>query len=435
MAKTKGSMSGFRDLLATELIPRQRMIETIKEVYESYGFLPLDTPAIERFETLTGKYGEEGEKLIYQFEDHGGRKVALRYDLTVPLARVVAQYKDELVLPYKRYQVGNVWRGESPQAGRYREFLQFDADIVGAKSSLADSEIVMMMADAMQALGVVALISVNNRRILDALSEKLGLDSDASKKLFLIIDKTSKLGKDKVLEEIKIKFGDKVSELVLQFLSISGSSEEKIDKIKEVLGSSAALLEGTSNLEEVFSILKKSGYGENLVVFDPTIARGLDYYTGIIYETYLLDLPEIGSVCSGGRFDKLISLLSDGKVDLPAVGTSVGVDRLFSALEKLGKVEKVKTNSKVLVVNFSGIDPSNYSILVKKFRAAGIPAEVYYDSSKLDKQFKYADSLGIPWVVMLGEDEIKKGLIKVKNLETGDQKLVNPEDFISSFKK
>ena len=170
-------------------------------------------------------------------------------------------------------------------------------------------------------------------------------------------------------------------------------------------------------------------------MFDPTIARGLDYYTGVIYETYLLDLPEIGSVCSGGRFDKLISLLSDGKVDLPAVGTSVGVDRLFSALEKIGKADKVKTNSKVLIVNFAGIDPSNYALLVKKFREAGISAEIYYDSSKLDKQFKYADSLGIPWVVMLGEDEIKKGFIKVKNLETGDQKLVDPEDFISSFKK
>jgi len=331
MTNTKGPMSGFRDFLASDLIPRQRIIDTIKKVYESYGFLPLDTPAIERFETLTGKYGEEGEKLIYQFEDHGGRKVALRYDLTVPLARVVAQYKDELVLPYKRYQVGNVWRGESPQAGRYREFLQFDADIVGAKSALSDSEIVMMMADAMQALGVGALISVNNRRILDALSEKLGLDSDASKKLFLIIDKVGKIGLEKVIEEIKIKFGDKVSELVLQFLSISGSSEEKIDKIKEVLGSSAALLEGTSNLEEVFSILKKSDYGENLVVFDPTIARGLDYYTGIIYETYLLDLPEIGSVCSGGRFDKLISLLSDGKVDLELQWVLIGFFRLLKS--------------------------------------------------------------------------------------------------------
>ncbi len=427
-------MSGFRDILSENIIPRQKMINTIRGVYESYGYVPLDTLAIERYETLTGKYGPEGEKLMYKFTDHGGRLVALRYDLTVPLARVVAQHKDEIPLPYKRYQIGNVWRGESPQAGRYREFMQFDADTVGTGSSLADAEVIMMMCDTMKALGVNAVVRVNNRKILDGLAQKVGLSQpDDAKLLISTIDKTEKLGHQRIIEEIASLFGEETSKVVFEFLTISGDTLERLREIRRILSTGSAAEEGTSNLHDVFTMLNAAGYDESVVMFDQTIARGLDYYTGIIYETTLTDLPKIGSVCSGGRFDKLIAALSDGKVDLPAVGTSVGVDRLFTALQQLGKIETARTKSQVLIVNFADNLAPEYVRLATTLRLSGIPTEVYYDPIKLDRQLKYADRVGIPWVVLLGSDELERGVIKVKNLRTGEQRLMKLEDFISSF--
>lgn len=435
MAKLKGPMSGFRDVFASDMIARQNMIETIRKVYESYGFAPLETPALEKFETLTGKYGPESEKLIYNFSDHGGRKVALRYDFTVPLARVIAQYESEIVLPYKRYQIGNVWRGESPQAGRYREFLQFDADIVGTKSVVSDLEILMMISDTTEALGINSLVRVNDRRILDALSQNLGISSqDSKRRLILLIDKIDKIGKKKVLEEVKLQFGEEVFNLVSKFLSLEGESQGKLKKIGEILSPVFGFQDVISDLYYVFDTLKKAGYEEDRIAFDPSLARGLDYYTGIIYETYLKDAPEIGSIAGGGRYDRLISILSDGKVDLPAIGVSIGVDRLFSALNQLGKLEKNKTKSKVLIVNFSFDLLFSYLDLAKKLRLSGIPSEVFYEPTKIEKQLRYADRLGIPWVVFFGEEEKKSGLIKIKNLKSGEQNLLSVEDFISFIK-
>ena len=422
-------------MLAEEMLPRQKMIDTIKKVYESYGFTPLDTPSIERYETLAGKYGSEGERLMYKFTDHGGRRVALRYDLTVPLARVILQHKDKIPLPYKRYQIGNVWRGESPQTGRYREFMQFDADIVGTKSALADAEVIMVMCDIMQALEVDAVIRVNNRKILDGLTKKIGLEEPAgAKKLISLIDKTEKIGRQKLVEEIESELGAKAKNLVSEFLSIEGSLEDRLRKISKLLDNNFTE-EGVSNLYEVFTVLKQAGYNDKAVIFDQTIARGLDYYTGIIYETVLVDLPKIGSVCGGGRYDNLISTISDGKIDLPAVGTSIGVDRLFTALQELGKVETTKTKSQVLIVNFDEKQASEYTKIAKKLRTSGIATEVYYDATKLDKQLKHADKIGVPWVVFLGTEEIEKGIIKVKNLETGEQRLISVDNFISLLKK
>ncbi len=429
MAKNQGPLSGFRDMLAPEMLSRQEMIETIKKVYESYGYTPLDTPAIERYETLQGKYGEEGEKLMYKFEDNGGRKIALRYDLTVPLARVVAQYRQEIPLPYKRYQIGNVWRGESPQAGRYREFMQFDADIVGTKSLLADAEIIMMMCDTMKALGAKAKVKVNNRKILDGLAQRLGIkNAQKSKQLISIIDKAEKTGKKGVIEEIATQFGENEAKTVKEFLGTEGSTKDRLERIKRIIGNQTEDT-GIGELSQIFAILEEAGYKEPEVVFDQTIARGLDYYTGTIYETTLIELPQIGSVCSGGRYDNLIAILSDNKIDLPAVGTSVGVDRLFAALTQLKKIKPTKTKSQVLIVNFDKKDSGKYAKLAAQLRQKGIATEVYYEAAKLDKQLKYADKLGIPWVVFLGSEEIEKEIIKVKNMQTGEQKTTTLEDF------
>lgn len=430
MAKNQGPLSGFRDILAPEMLSRQEMINTIRNVYESYGYTPLETPAIERYETLQGKYGEEGEKLMYKFTDHGGRKIALRYDLTVPLARVVAQHKEEIPLPYKRYQIGNVWRGESPQAGRYREFLQFDADIVGTSSLLADAEVIMMMSDAMKALGINAVIRVNNRKILDSLAQKIGISNDKkSKKLFSIIDKAEKIGIKKTIEEIQLSFGKKEAKTVEEFLKVNGTTDTKIEKIKNIIKKQDNN-NGILELVEVFKIIESAGYSKSEVVFDQTIARGLDYYTGTIYETTLLDFPQIGSVCSGGRYDNLIATLSDNKVDLPAVGTSIGVDRLFTALTKLKRIKPTKTKSQVLITNFDQKDWGIYVKLAKQLRQEGVATEIYYENSKLDKQLKYADKIGIPWIIFAGPDEIEKGVVKVKNMQSGEQKTTTLKDFL-----
>lgn len=430
MAKNQGPLSGFRDILAPEMLSRQEMINTIRNVYESYGYTPLDTPSIERYETLQGKCGEEGEKLMYKFTDNGGRKIALRYDLTVPLARVVAQHKEEIPLPYKRYQIGNVWRGESPQAGRYREFLQFDADIVGTSSLLADAEVIMMMSDAMRALGVNAVIRVNNRKILDGLAQKAEIkDASRARKFFSIIDKTEKMGVKKTIEEIALNFGQKEAEVTEEFLETNGTTNAKIKKIKKIIENQNPN-DGILEIVQVFKILESAGYSESEVVFDQTIARGLDYYTGTIYETTLLDFPQIGSVCSGGRYDNLIATLSDNKVDLPAVGTSVGVDRLFTALTKLKRIKPIKTKSQVLITNFDQKDWGIYVKLAKQLRQEGVATEIYYENSKLDKQLKYADKIGIPWILFAGPDEIEKGLVKVKNMQSGEQKTTTLKDFL-----
>lgn len=430
MPTERGPLSGFRDMLADQMIPRQQMIATIKSVYERYGFTPLDTPAIERQETLTGKYGEEGEKLMYKFTDHGGRLVALRYDLTVPLARVVAQHRSEIQLPYKRYQVGPVWRGESPQAGRYREFMQFDADTVGTKSAMADAETLSMMSEAMKELGADALVRVNNRRILDGLVEKAGVGEDKARQLVGTIDKVEKIGVDAALGEIKDNFGESTANLVQSYLSVSGTPTEKLHAIEQLLGNSQAAKEGVANLTEVFSLLQAAGYTEDQIAFDQTIARGLDYYTGIIYETSLKALPRLGSVCSGGRYDNLISAL--GGPDLPAVGTSIGVDRLFDGLKQLGLLEGAKTPAQVMIANFG--EQAEHMRVATALRRAGIPTEMYYEPDKMGKQLKFADRMGIQYTILMGTNEINSGIARVKNMATQEQFDI-PADQLADFLK
>lgn len=435
MAVDKSSLSGFRDLLAEQLVPRQWMIDTIRRVYETYGFVPLETPAIERYETLTGKYGEEGEKLMYKFEDHGGRKLALRYDLTVPLARVVTQHRGEITFPYKRYQFGNVWRGESPQAGRYREFMQFDADVVGATGSLVDAEIISMMVDTMKALNVEAIVRVNNRCLLDALVEVARIaDPTDARKLVGTIDKVERIGAEAVLGLVGEQFGSKIKQLVKAYLAAKGNTGAKLDALEKILGSSKKFMEGVENIREAFVILKTGGYSTDMAVFDQTIARGLDYYTGIIFETQLVKLPEIGSVCSGGRFDNLVKAL--GGPDLPAVGTSVGVDRLFTALEKLGKLASPKTKTKVFIINFDNKDSDKYFRLASSLREIGIPTEISSTTGTktLRDQIGTAVALGVQYILIMGPDEIKAGEALVKDTVTRQQKKVRLSKIVDYFK-
>lgn len=420
MAAEQGPMSGFRDMLADQMIPRQAMTSTIQQVYEGYGFVPLKTPALERLSTMTGKYGDEADKLMYKFKDNGGRDVAMRYDQTVPLARVVAQHSGRLVMPYKRYAVGEVWRGESPQHGRYREFTQFDADTVGSTSAVADTEIVAMMSDAMTALGADSLIRVNNRRILDGLAIHVGAETEKeSIGVISTIDKVEKIGKKAVVSAITQDYGDKGGELVEKYLDVDGSSQDKLRQLTSILTGSDALEEGVHNLTQVFDMLEEAGYTKDQIVFDQTIARGLDYYTGIIYETTLKEVTSIGSVCSGGRFDNLIEAM--GGPSLPAVGTSIGVDRLYDGLKHLGLLREAKTTTEVLITNFDESSTPTYMRLATLLRKAGVPAEVYYDASRLKKQLGFADKTGIPYVILAGPEELSRGVAIIKTLSSGEQ--------------
>ncbi len=421
MARELGPMSGFRDLLAEQMIPRQAMLDTIRGVYESYGFVPLQTPALELLSTMQGKYGDEGDKLMYSFEDNGGRAVAMRYDQTVPFARVIAQHRGRIPMPYKRYAVGQVWRGERPQAGRYREFTQFDADTAGTTSPIADAEIVAMMSDSMLALGADTVIRVNNRRILDALVEKAGVGDDEStaRRLIATIDKVDKIGLEGVLEDVTLLASDRVARLVRDYLAVEGPPKEKLERLSKLLGGSEAMEEGTENLRGVFGMLEASGYTAEKIVFDPAVARGLDYYTGIIYETTLKGAPELGSVCSGGRFDNLIKAM--GGPDIPAVGTSIGVDRLYDGLLKLGLTQEAHTNTKVLITNFDANQAPDYMAVATALRAAGLPAEIIYEPTGLGKQLGKADSMGIPYAVFLGPDELARGEGVIKDLNSREQ--------------
>lgn len=433
MAQELGPMSGFRDLLAEQMIPRQAMLETIRDTYEGYGFVPLQTPALERLATMQGKYGAEGDKLMYSFKDNGGRAVALRYDHTVPFARIIAQHRGRLPMPYKRYAVGQVWRGESPQAGRYREFTQFDADTAGTQSPIADAEIVAMMSDSMTALGANTLIRVNNRRILDGLVEKAGIGEDeaTARRLINYIDKVEKIGINGVIEDVALLTSDRVAALVRDYMTLEGGADEKLDAVVRLLHGSEAIEEGFDNLKRVFNMLSVAGYGSDRVVFDPTIARGLDYYTGIIYETTLKGATELGSVCSGGRFDNLIKSL--GGPDLPAVGTSIGVDRLCDGLLKLGITKEAHTNTQVLLTNFEVAYAPRYMAVATALRAAGIATEIVYEATGLGKQLGVANKRDIPFAVFLGSEELANDEAIVKDLNSREQVKVSIADLAKTI--
>ncbi len=428
MSKDQGSLSGFRDLLSAQTIARERVLDVVKGVYELYGFMPIKTPAIERFETLNGKYGEEASTLIYNFEDRGGRHIALRYDHTVPLARVMAANGQSLPSPYKRYVVGDVWRGESPQAGRYREFTQIDADIVGSDSYLADSEILAMMHEVFLDLDLAVSIEVNDRRILDGLAEACGITgTDNFLKFVGIIDKVAKIGNPKVLEEIEMTFGDQAKNITNKYLSIN--LDNGFEEVLALIDNQKAI-DGIANLKSIFEAL--SGLNLKDVKFNPNIARGLNYYTSTIFETVVNDLPSLGSVCSGGRYDKLINQL--GGPDMPAIGTSIGLDRLMEAITQLDKAGDSRTKTVVYIANLDDNLNSERLVLANTLRSAGIPTEIYYKEAKLGKQLEAASKLGINKVIIYGQNEHTDGVVLLKDLISSDQQQVAKDDIVQVLK-
>jgi len=391
---------GFRDFLPEKAIARNFVIEKLKVLFERFGFDPLETPAVEYAEVLLGKYGEEADKLIYLFEDRGGRKLGLRYDQTVPLARLIAQYQN-LPKPFKRYQIQPVWRAENPQSGRFREFIQADIDIVGEESLLAEEEIITCVLTTFKNLGFKKTkILINDRQNF----------ANLDKKIITAIDKLEKVGEEKVIEEIQKKMDYDIIQ-----------AKKILWQIKNTPPS--------NNIKTIFSLLEKSNLKQGIdFIYQPTLARGLDYYTGIIFEA-VDESYKAGSLGGGGRYDNLIGVFSGQKI--PACGFAFGFDRLFEAMENLNLLPKKSTLTQVLVTVFSG-NLVDKSIQAANFlRQNNISTEIYLDpEKKLDKQLKYADKKGIPYVLIIGPEEAKKNVVKLKDLKTGKQQEVVLEDIL-----
>jgi len=432
---TPRTLKGFRDYPPAKMIPREWIIETARRVYRSYGFSPIDTPALEHLEILIGKGSDETDKQLYRFEDHGGRPVGMRFDLTVPLARFVAQHIQELGTPFKRYQIANVWRGENTQRGRYREFMQCDFDTIGTTSLSADIEMVLVVNDLLTALEVGEFkIHINHRGVLNGLLEKLGL-TDKAVAILRTLDKLAKMGEEKVRREITETIGataDQADQL-LQLSSLEGSNEAMLTEAEKLVAGSEAGELGIAQLRELVGSVSATIPAEatDRIRFEPSICRGLDYYTGIVIETTLNDLPEIGSVASGGRYDNLANLYTSQK--LPGVGASLGLDRLLAALEELGRLEEVQTTAQVFIPFFDRDRRNEYLQLAAKLRAAGIAVEFFPDAKKLGKQLQYANRRGFRIALILGGDEFSAGECQLKDLSKGESQTISTADDAQSL--
>ena len=410
------TLKGFRDYLPEAMIPRERLIETAQRVYRSYGFSPIDTPALEYLEILTGKGSEETDRQLYRFEDHGGRMVGMRFDLTVPLARFAAQHINELGTPFKRYHIAAVWRGENTQRGRYREFMQCDFDTIGTRSIAADIETALVIHDLFRAIGFERFtIRVNDRRVLNGLLEQLDLAEKATEVL-RALDKLAKIGPQKVAEEMVQAAGatPEQAKNVLEMAALKGAREEVLAQLDRIVAGSEKGLAGVDSLRQILAGAEAAGVPDDRLQLDVSIARGLDYYTGPIFETFLDDLVDIGSVCSGGRYDNLAELYT--KQDLPGIGASLGLDRLLAAMEILGMIDKIATPADVLIVQLDQGSLHRYLELAAQLRAAGLSVEVYPEPKKLVAQLKYADRKGFRVALLIGPDELERGVCKIKDL-------------------
>lgn len=435
MAKTLAkTLPGFMELLPKDQILFNQMKETIKKTYEKFGFLPLDTPVIESTEVLLAKAGGETEKQLYSFKK-GDSELTLRFDLTVPLAKYVALYSNELSFPFRRYQIGKVYRGERAQKGRYREFYQCDIDVIGdgEVNIINDAEIPSIMYEVFKNLGLDNFtIRMNNRKILNGLFEDVNA-KEISVDVMRIIDKIEKIGEEKVKQELKeLNIPEESVEQVIKFIRINGTTDEKLQELENLNINNETYLEGVKELKDVIKYIRAFRVPEPCFTVDVSIARGLDYYTGTVYETFLNDYKSIGSICSGGRYNNLSEYYTDKK--LPGVGMSIGLTRLFFILNDMNliKVQR-KSISKVLVVSMVS-DLSQAIETANKLREAGINTEVYFDDKKIKAKFKYADKLRIPYVIVIGEDEIKSGTLTLKNMETGEQVGKTIEEIIELMK-
>lgn len=388
------------------------MIDVVCAVYERYGFEPMDTPALEYADLLMGKYGED-EKLIYHFKDHGDRHVAMRYDLTVPLARVAASYHD-VPKPFKRYQVGSVWRADSPQKGRFREFMQCDVDTIGTTSPLADAEMLLVMHDGLSDLGFGGTFSIriSHRAIFTAILRVLEVPETNHKAIMRLVDKLDKMGAAKVKPELAHHLSKSVMTQLFELYEMQ-HNQTILEHLHTMLASDEKGREAVANLSEIYG-LASDAVGDDGFAIDLRIVRGLDYYTGIIYEARLTSHPEIGTVYAGGRYDALLASLAG--VDMPAVGTSLGVDRLMAVREQ----PRAKDRPLIMLAVFAGLEPQTFT-LAHQLRQAGVTVALGFGQAKLGKQLAYADAIGASTVMLYGEDEIKSGTVTLRNMKTGEQ--------------
>jgi histidyl-tRNA synthetase len=444
---------GTRDFSAEVVRKRSYIFDTIRNVFELYGFQPLETPAMENLETLVGKYGEEGDKLIFKILNNGlerpekhaqakadfdkvleGKNIkgfterALRYDLTIPFARFVAMNHTQLAMPFKRYQMQPVWRADRPQKGRYREFYQCDADIVGSNALLNEVELANIYATVFQKLGIEVEIRINSRKILTALAEICG-GADQMINITVAIDKLDKIGIDKVKEELSQRgLNESQVRTIEKYLSINGSNEEKIAGLKQLTGDNE---NGNKGIEELnyllqFCQLSTANYALDI---DFTLARGLNYYTGIIFEVKANNV-QMGSIGGGGRYDNLTGLF--GVPGIPGVGISFGVDRIYDVMEELELFPgSVQTGTQVLFFNLGDAESKTAYRLMQQLRNKGVAAELYHEQVKFDKQFKYADKRSIPFAVMIGTKELEDGSCNIKNLRTGEQQTLSQQELLN----
>lgn len=450
MAQKPSIPKGTRDFGPLEMAKRNYIFNTIKSVYALYGFLQIETPAMETLQTLMGKYGEEGDKLLFkilnsgdflskvseeELQEHNPLRLAarlcekgLRYDLTVPFARYVVMHRDELQLPFKRYQIQPVWRADRPQKGRYREFYQCDADVVGSDSLINEVELMQIVDTVFTRFGVRVCIKINNRKILSGIAETIG-EADKIVDITVAIDKLDKIGLDNVNEELR---NDGISEEAIAklqpIISLFGTNDEKLNVIAEVLKDSEIGLKGVEETRFILDTLKSCGLN-NEIELDLTLARGLNYYTGAIFEVKSLDV-QIGSITGGGRYDNLTGIF--GMPGLSGVGISFGADRIYDVLNTLDLYPKDAVNAtQLLFINFGDKETAYCMPAVSKARVAGIRTEMYPDSAKMKKQMSYANAKHIPFVALAGENEMNEGKFTLKNMETGQQKLVSADELIA----
>lgn len=444
---------GTRDFSPVEMAKRNYIFDTIKEVYALYGFQQIETPAMESLQTLMGKYGEEGDKLLFRVLNSGdymsklsdeellernslrlSSKICekgLRYDLTVPFARYVVMHRDELQMPFKRYQIQPVWRADRPQKGRYREFYQCDADVVGSDSLLNEVELMQIVDTVFTRFGIRVQIKINNRKILSGIAEVIG-EPDKIVDITVAIDKLDKIGLDKVNEELKADgISDEAIAKLQPIIALSGTNEEKLQTIREVLADSETGLKGVEETQFILDTLK--GSLNNEIQLDLTLARGLNYYTGAIFEVKALDYA-IGSITGGGRYDNLTGIF--GMPGLSGVGISFGADRIYDVLNGLDLYPKEAVNgTKLLFINFGDKETAYCLPVVRACRAAGISTEMFPDKAKMKKQMSYANAKAIPFVVLAGDNEIAENKFTLKNMTTGEQHLVTTEELNSIVSK
>lgn len=454
MATRPGIPKGTRDFSPVEMAKRNYIFDTIRGVYALHGFQQIETPAMENLSTLMGKYGEEGDKLLFKILNSGNflsgvaaeeldqantnRLAArlcekgLRYDLTVPFARYVAQHRDELAMPFKRYQIQPVWRADRPQKGRYREFYQCDADVVGSDSLLNEVELMQIVDTVFTRFGIRVCIKLNNRKILAGIAEMIGA-ADKIVDITVAIDKLDKIGLDNVNAELRAGglSGEAVARLQ-PIISLGGTSKEKLAVMRDVLAGSETGMKGIAECEFVLDTLSALGL-RNAMELDLTLARGLNYYTGCIFEVKALDV-EIGSITGGGRYDNLTGIF--GMPGVSGVGISFGADRIFDVLNQLDLYPKeTVAGTELLFVNFGAAEAAYCLPVMAQARQAGVRCEIYPDSAKMKKQMSYANARAVPFVAIVGEDEMKEGKVTLKNMVTGEQSLLTPDEMINIIKK